>query len=194
MEGRRLHRLPEGLEHKANRVCSGVSAQTPAQRLSDRFQKEFRNTRFWDRGSLQAFFQFNSSRPAAVHVHLCVELCVPQPFWFRAAAVHSMSLSVSRSQVIRETSNLFFGSKHWPPRCACVFFPGASGPPTPAAKCQKFASKRLLARIWPKTAVSQGSQKALLIAGSQRLPEGSQKAPRSSQRLPEPPKRFPEGS
>ena len=83
-----------------------------------------------------------------------------------------------------------------------------------APKGSQKALKRLPARIWPKTAVSQGSQKGSLIAGRraskwqkiclQKAPGqdlGSQEAPRSSQkaprRLPKAPKgsqRLPEGS
>ena len=69
------------------------------------------------------------------------------------------------------------------------------------------ALKRLPARIWPKTAVSQGSQKGSLIAGRRaskwqkfaskrllariwaprRLPEAPRRLPEGSQRLPEAP-------
>ena len=46
-----------------------------------------------------------------------------------------------------------------------------------AFKWQKFASKRLPARIWPKRAVSQGSQKAALIARLQatKVPKSGSK-------------------
>ena len=47
-------------------------------------------------------------------------------------------------------------------------------------KSQNVAPKRLLVRIWPKTAVSQGSQKAPLIAGLQATKvskSGSKTAP-----------------
>ena len=76
------------------------------------------------------------------------------------------------------------------------------------------ALKRLPARIWPKTAVSQGSQKGSLIAGRRaskwqkfaskrllariwaprRLPEAPRRLPEGSQRLPEAPRRLSKGS